>query len=365
MTTTLTRPVDASPGPARLDGIDLARAAAIIGMVAVHVGPTDAPGLAGLLIALPSGRAALLFVFVAGIGVTLLGRRATRLWRVRLRLIWTAAVLLPIGLALQELHHGIWVVLHHYAALFLIGAALWRLPGRWLLGLALLMAVAGPVALVGAYTLDPTLPFRDGVSISDSPAAILRALFVTGPYPLLTWSAPFLFGMWVGRLDLHAGETRVALALGGAAVAVFAAVLAALLALSFGPATLRRIDWSDLVSDFPHSQMPLWVIGSTASAALVVGLSLIAADRWPALTLPLRQMGKMALSVYTAHLIALHWYGDVLRSDDPVRAGLSLLAIIAVAVAVSMLWLRFLPRGPLELVILAPWTFRRRRPGGG
>jgi uncharacterized membrane protein len=63
--------------PGRIPGIDLARGLAIIGMLAVHVGPTHLDGFAGRLYALPHGRASILFVLVARVGVSLLAASRT------------------------------------------------------------------------------------------------------------------------------------------------------------------------------------------------------------------------------------------------------------------------------------------------
>jgi uncharacterized membrane protein len=61
-------------GATRISGIDVARALAIVGMVMVHVGPQDAgkPGIAAQAYRLSHGRASILFVVLAGIGVSLL-----------------------------------------------------------------------------------------------------------------------------------------------------------------------------------------------------------------------------------------------------------------------------------------------------
>jgi peptidoglycan/LPS O-acetylase OafA/YrhL len=58
----------------RVRGIDVARALAVVGMVMVHIGPVrmEGSGLVGAAYRLPHGRASILFVVVAGIGVSLL-----------------------------------------------------------------------------------------------------------------------------------------------------------------------------------------------------------------------------------------------------------------------------------------------------
>src|SRR5262245_46306384 len=73
------RPPTALP-PARIEGFDVARAVAIVGMVVIHF--TEAlsyetmPPRLQELVGLLDGRAAALFVILAGIGVTLMTRSA-------------------------------------------------------------------------------------------------------------------------------------------------------------------------------------------------------------------------------------------------------------------------------------------------
>jgi uncharacterized membrane protein len=64
----------------RIQGIDLARAVAILGMVMVHIGPIrlDGFGLTGAAYRLPVSHASILFVVVAGIGISLLAGDRSR-----------------------------------------------------------------------------------------------------------------------------------------------------------------------------------------------------------------------------------------------------------------------------------------------
>lgn len=68
-------------------------------MLAVHVGPTRLTDPAGRIYAvLVHGRASILFALLAGIGVSLLANsRSNTLPETRLRLLWQAALLLPLA----------------------------------------------------------------------------------------------------------------------------------------------------------------------------------------------------------------------------------------------------------------------------
>ena len=345
----------------RLGGIDLARGLAIIGMFATHIGPTDAPGWAGRLYGAPHGRASILFVLIAGVGISLLSRSRLGPVATRLRLVWYAAVLLPLGLWLQlpEFYHGIWVVLHHYAALFLLAILVLGLPDRRLLVAALAAEALGPLAYLVIHMADPGMPVFRGVSLAESWGVILRGLFVSGPYPLLTWSGPFLVGMWLGRQDLRAMRVRLLAVLGGLSVTLAAIGISLGLQAWLGEPPHAtppgaRFTWLSLVSEEAHGQMPLWMIGATGSAVLVVGLALIVADRFPRVTWPVRALGQVALSVYVLHLFVLHLWRPYLSSYVVWEAWVLLAGFAVAAILFAVAWRRVLPRGPLELVLHLP-----------
>src|SRR5690606_37930341 len=212
-TASATGPGEAAPGGMgfrqRLLGVDVARALAIIGMLMVHFGPVNAPGLAGALYALPYGRASVLFVLVAGVGVSLFARSGRSREDVARRLIWRALVLFPLGLWLQSLDDRVLVILQEYAVLFLLAAAVLDFPDAALLSLAGVSAAAGPVVFLLGRMHAPDLFDQGPIRWSDPPSEMLMDLVVSGPYPLAVWAAPFLFGMWIGRRDLRSAAVRV------------------------------------------------------------------------------------------------------------------------------------------------------------
>lgn len=342
-------------GPGRITGIDLARCLAIFGMFAVHVGPTDADGPLGALYRLPHGRASLLFVVVAGVGVSLLAASArTSPMEARSKLVWRAALLLPLGLALQELDHGAAVILQDYAVLFVVAIVLLALPDRGLLGFAAIALPLGSIGFLWGQLNDPDRFTRASVALSDAGIDIVHRLVLSGPYPLITWLAPFLFGMWLGRRELRSRSVRRHLLGWGTAVAVGAFGLSRILREVLG-VTGDPTGWDHLVMDTPHSQMPLWVIGSTASAAAVLGAALFVAEAYPRASQPLVFAGQLALTVYVGHLVVLHLAPAALTSDEVVPAIVLVGSFALVSVVVAALWRRVFLHGPLEAVLHLPW----------
>ncbi len=323
-------------------------------MLAVHVGPTDVPGLLGRLYAAPYGRASLLFVLVAGVGVSLLAssRRADA-GKVRWILGWRALLLLPAGLALQELDHGANVILQDYAVLFVLAIVLLPLPGRWLLALAAGAAALGPVAYLLGQARAPEVYTRAPTTLTDPVVDTVHGLVLSGPYPLLTLAAPFLFGMWLGRQDLGATLLQRRLAIAGWATAITAFLAARGLVALLGPPTTSD-DPRFLVTSAAHGQMPLWLIGGTGAAVGVLGVALLVAARFPRATWPLASTGQLALTVYVGHLVLLHTASGIATSDRLLPAVLITLTLSALAVAVAAAWRSVADRGPLEVLLRPP-----------
>ena len=335
-------------------------------MTSVHFA-ADLSGPTALIrtYSIPSGRAALLFGLLAGVGASLLAkdRWPARRRTVRARLLFRAALLLPAGLALQMLDHGALVILQYYAILFLVAAAALPLSDRALLVWSVGLTVLAPVVYLGVWHWQPHLFAQFPAVITDPPSFIAGDLLLSGSYPVLTWSAPLLFGMWLGRRDLRGGVGRWRTVLAAAAVALSAWGLSQVLVATLGvPAD--EPSWLQLAMDEPHNQMPLWLIDGSAAAVAVLGLALMAVARWPRLTWPLVALGQLALTVYVTHLLLLSAWPGLLRHDEILPALLSVILFSAVAALTAVLWRRYFSTGPLEVVLRLPWmTFRRSRWG--
>jgi peptidoglycan/LPS O-acetylase OafA/YrhL len=187
-------------------------------------------------------------------------------------------------------------------------------------------------------------------------------LLLTGKYPLVTWAAPLLVGLWIGRRNLATPAVRWWLLILGLAIAVAAALASDWLTETLGGPFegLHDPRFAVLLTDEPHSEMPLWMLGSIGSACAVLGGMLLLADRLPRATWPLVATGQLALTVYVGHLLLLDAFPELLKRDTVPEAFLTVGAFMLLAVAASTLWRAVLPRGPLEAALAAPWWIVER-----
>ncbi|WP_152191408.1 DUF418 domain-containing protein [Georgenia satyanarayanai] len=358
----LTRTGASAGSRRRVLAVDAARALAIVGMVSVNVGPTDVTGPGGYLYLLPHGRASVLFVLLAGIGFSLMTRRVREsaaarapLWAA---LGWRCALLLIGGLALQRLGHEVNVILAVYALLFVLAGALVRAHDGALLVVTALSTVLGPLLWL-APQVSAGRPF-DGrpPQLGDGPGEVLTAVVLTGPYPLVTWVAPFTLGMWLGRRDLTSRVLQRRAALVAAVLALGCPLVARVAAWQRG-GLVGDTSWELLLTDAPHGQMPLWLVGATAVSVLVL-LGCLAVERrhGSRLLRPLAVLGQLSLTFYVLHLLVLAWLRPL---PHTLGQGVLISAVMVLLAAVgAVLWRRHHRRGPLELVLRAPWTWRAR-----
>jgi uncharacterized membrane protein len=360
--------IDAVTGRPRVAGVDAARAVALISMALAHLHATTWPqGGATPIGELVAGRASALFAVLAGVGVALSTSR------VRDRrdhagaaagLVVRAAFLGLLGLGLvQLLGDPPAVILAQYGLLFLVAAALVRLPATACFAAAGVWCVLSPVLsqLLRAGHPDGPGDQPDLAMLAD-PGRLLGTVGLTGYYPVLTWITYLLVGMGVGRLDLRPARTAVRLVLVGLGIAVLASGSSALLTGpgGLGPAgasdltagtqragTVPADDWGWLVEVTRHSGTP-FDLAHTAGSSLVVIGALLLLGRVPARPVAravavLAGTGSASLTLYTAHIVVTATFGAF--------GTVWWLAQVVVVLAIGAALVVTGHRGPLEALV--------------
>ena len=346
-------------GGGRLLALDAARGLALAGMIVVNVGPTTVNGVWERLYLFPYGRASVIFVVVAGIGMGFFLRARPGRGRRSMTLVWRAGVLLAGGLALQTLTSDVGVILPAYGLLFLSVLLLQYLPPAALITSAVAMTALGPVLYLQHATSESAAAHPGLVQLGNSSIEILHGLVLSGRYPLVTWAVPFVLGMWVAHLDLtHPVVIRRLLVWG----TVSAASGVALSQIALGLLGAAANDgYLRLLTGAAHGQMPLWLLSSCGGALFTIALLLRLWPKIQRVAWPLAAAGQLALTLYVLHVLVLAVIA--LPADVPVSTGAAISAVMIVAcLALASLWRHRFSIGPLEWVVRAtwlPWLHRR------
>ncbi|MFI8341624.1 DUF418 domain-containing protein [Streptomyces sp. NPDC085639] len=380
-------------GSVRLAGVDAVRGLAVLGMFAVHVGPSPEPEGAGYLLVAADGRAPALFTLLAGFSLVLAQRgqdpaRQPEGWARRWRpLLIRCAVLAVLGLGLASLWPGILVILAFFAVYFLAAEPFTRLSTPVLAAVAGVSVVAGPLL---SFLLGPLFGYEasgrglvpEAADLTSWPGlgAVLLELLLTGAYPLATYFPYVLAGMALARLcDVRVGTVALRMAVWGTAAALAGYGSAWLASQVFGarqrllesiavhhPQAMAAADpvrevlqgqygavpstsWDWLLVADPYSQTPLETLGNAGVGCALIGLCALAARHGVGARLlrPLTLLGAMALSAYVVHALVL---------AGPAHGAASWSAWIAfssAALALTWGWQRVwadspLRRGPVE-----------------
>jgi len=336
----------------RLEGLDLARFLAFVGMVIVnfHIVMADAAagaGWTGFLVQALEGRAAATFVVLAGIGLGLAAGRgpygqtfSTTLKR--------GVFLLVIGLLNTLIFSA--DILHYYAFYFLFGVLALRLSNRNLLwGILALNIVFITMLMLFDYETGWDWSAFEYTEFW-TPVGFLRNLFYNGWHPVAPWLGFFLFGIVLARLQLNTRRIQWRLVGFGALGLALSLAVSAFLTARLGP------DLVELATTSPVPPMPLYMTSGMSGASLVAGLCLLVADRLKALGILglLTPAGRQTLSLYFGHIYigmgTLEALG-MLGGQSVEASVMAALIFSLLSLLYALIWARFFKRGPLEFLM--------------
>jgi uncharacterized protein len=348
----------------RLPGPDVVRAAAIIGVVVMNYhgylilrgGPRGGGAVERLFDPWTgplATRFAATFVLTAGVGVTLLTRRAlghpnlvrARRWT----LVRRGLALYAFGLLFDEIWRG--TILPYYGAMFVIAAGLFTLRSRWVVATGVAAALAG--AGIAWWGLERRLDGEDTAWLfrpeGRSSRALLFDVFVNGTHPLLPWLAFFCAGIVLGRLFSTDWWRPAALAAG---FTLFG--LASLISGAIGTGPRAVV----LASTDPYERGLLYTASALGTALIAFAAISWLAERFVH-TMPvevLRHAGAMSLTLYIAHGLVFNLVVDWLGWIEPGGLGRALTfaaAYWAVAITAAWWWHDRHGIGPAE------WLYRQ------
>ncbi|WP_410648928.1 DUF418 domain-containing protein [Amycolatopsis sp. cmx-4-54] len=361
----------------RLLGIDVVRALALLGVFVEHfrtngwfrAGPVHdtGPALLNWVNVETSSRAMSLFVLLAGVSLALMtgGSRpyqGKQAHTAALRVVVRAVTLWLISLCIDEFAPSVIAV---YAVLLVFLLPFTRLRPRTLF---ILSAVSIP--LVTGYAMWVLSAHMDWMR-ADTPEglALLAHPGSWGEYfvMLVSVGSGFQFsygiplvlaGLAIGRLDLYSRSVRIRMLVTGPCVALGAVALYLVASKLFGvDKLLERRSPGDLVwqevfaMPGPDSGYATSIVGIVFMIGVALGLLggfLMLTDRriWQRLLWPLAAAGGMTMTWYAGHFLYKAAIGQ-----PKTYSFVYFCAIVMVTLAASVLWRRWIRRGPLEWLV--------------
>lgn len=337
----------------RLEGLDLARYVAFVGMVIVNfkiaMGAEYDTGLLNTLTVALEGRAAATFVVLAGIGLGLAGARG--LDQTISVTIKRALFLLVIGLLNMTIFDA--DILHYYAFYFLFGVMLLPLRSRTLFAVLIGLNLAFTVMV---FVLDYDAGWNwDDYTYAGfwTPAGFLRNLFFNGWHPVIPWLGFLVFGIMLARVTLEGRKTQLRLVLWGAGAFALAEGTSRLLTANLAPIAPEL---AQLVTTEPVPPMPLYMLAGLGAACVVTGLCLLVSDRfrqWGILRVVV-PAGRQTLTLYIAHILVgmgtLEAMG-LLGGQSITAAVVAAALFCGGATIYALIWSRWFKRGPVEAMM--------------
>ena len=354
----------------RYVGIDLARFIAIAGMMAAHLlaplamfpGVSDSDRELAMGTSLISnGAPAALFAVLGGVSIVFATRKQLSgglVGKAMASVAVRGVVLIVLGVLLGFVDNNIIVILAYYGVAMILVAPLIKAKSWVLASLAAVLGLGfGWLNITLRRSLEVHMegPHINVGFITSDPLGTLRAIFVTGEYPAITWLTYLLVGMLIGRALTSAtargalGRTAAKLAVIGGAVFVVSQLVSNWLLgklIDFGviePQASQQMSHTEILQAaqtqllqvggsgappsphivsqllaVPHSGSIMDLARTIALSALVIGLLVWLCDRErpqasasvatsPGLGARLldtvRAAGAAPLTIYTTHIV--------------------------------------------------------------
>jgi uncharacterized protein len=349
-----------SPAKERIEGFDVARALAILGMVLVHFGLVIAADgwkeswLATLLDVL-DGRAAATFLVLAGLGIAVRSKEAWNLDFVRRSIFRRGVFLLIAGWLLLLIWPG--DILRVYGVTMLVTPWLLRAPAAWLWGMMGFL-VAGFLLLFSTLDYDQNWKWESMTYLNLwTISGQIRNLFYDGFRSIFPWSAFLVFGMWLGRFDWRSPQTAWLCLIAGGFGALVTELLSRVLVASFSTHTDEETARA-LVGTVSMPPLPVFLFAASTTAVAVIGGSVLLTRAFgvPVWVRALVATGQLAFTWYIAHLVI--GLGGVLVlglvETQPLEVALLVGAgFFVAATALSLAYKQRFKHGPLEWLMRA------------
>ncbi len=353
-----------------MEALDLARFFALVGMIIVNF-KLEVLAYSGskFLVDLTEhldGKSAALFVVLAGMGISLMGRAGDHKQK-QLILIKRGLFLFCFGFINCFIYNG--DILHVYGVFLIIAALMLNKEGYIYIFLAIILTILY-VPIFTVYDYDTAWNWQNFNYVDFfTLKGFLRNLFYNGFFPVIPWLGFLFVGMWLGGQDLSKKKLHYFLIISGVtlmAIAFTSSHFILSYMINLLPESVNLINsqvktdtislMHDLFGTDSIPPLPIYILIGTGFAFLSIGIAfcLEAFEKLRTILRPLEITGRQTLSLYVAHIIFVIVplkYFEILDHD---RIEISLMVsftFVIIAIIYANLWAKKYKRGPVEMLM--------------
>ena len=347
----------------RIIGFDFARALAILGMMLVNYRIVFTMekvtwSFPARAIALIEGRAAAVFLLLAGIGISLMsrtglpGKNTDERLKIRITLIKRAMFLFILGMILYVLFEWTADILHYYGVFMVLLSLVLFLKNRGMFLIALVIPSLSLLLQVflnyeNGWTAD-FMNYMDFFTLR----GFFRNLLFNGYHPLFPWISFMLFGIFLGRRDFNdLNQVKRLFVLSLTAALCIEGLSLLLIRVAGGTETAIYF-----LDTKPMNPTVFYVASSASWGTAFICLCRLLQEYWGnhAVYKGVVQTGQLALTHYILHsvvVLGVFYILDGLAYRNEWFVILLSTGVFVVMVLFSVLWLKRFRRGPFELLM--------------
>ncbi|WDV46906.1 DUF418 domain-containing protein [Clostridiaceae bacterium M8S5] len=348
----------------RILGFDVARALAILGMMLVNYHIVFSYGIIkynGInnFLCLFEGRAAAVFLILAGIGISLMTKKSYEIqdninkYKDRLILIKRAAFLFVLGFILLVVFEWTADILHFYGIYIIIIALffLFCTPKKLVISISTVLAITFILQLTLDYTANWTGDFTYYNNLYTLKGLCLNTFF-NGYHPVFPWIVFILLGLILGKLDFKDPIILNRMIVDAFALAIIVEVVSIIFIEASGHCEITVY----IFNTKPMNPTIFYVFASSGWATAFIGIcvKLCMESKNSKIVKYLATTGQMALTHYVIHcviVLTIFTLIDNLSYKDELFVVILSTLVFLFMIAFSNIWIKYFKRGPLELIM--------------
>ena len=329
----------------RIQGLDLARTFAFIGMVLVNFKIVlNASEKSGFFFSLLEGKAAASFVVLAGISLGLSSKKITQT-----QIFKRSLFLFVIGFLNYFIFEA--DIIHYYAFYFFFGAFFIHLSFRKLIFLSLSTNLIFLLLfLILNYDIGwnwKTLEYIKFWTLK----GFIRNLFFNGFHPIFPWLGFFFIGIGLAKLPLEEKRIQELLIMIGIFMMSFSSLFLLILNYTY------QNEFSQIFTTSPMPPTPFYTVNATGAAFILIGCCLRFESFFTRTYLIncLTPLGRQTLTMYIAHIVLgmgiMEELGYLEKQNTIEFVYISSLVFCFIAILFSYIWSNFFKQGLIELLM--------------